>query len=160
MRTITVDPGATDLAYGEGALWAANPLRGTLVRVKGSAIRTIDVGGYPRSVAVGEGGVWVATGSVEAAASDAGTGGGGSGEPPFPSGRVDRLVVADLPLQGGLRLSSQQMADAMAFVLRSHGFRAGRFGVALQVCDDAVAATRLPDRTTCVSNARAYAREN
>ena len=67
-------------------------------------------------------------------------------------------MVSDLPLQGGLRLSSQQMADAMAFVLRQHGFRAGRWRVAYQSCDDAVAATRLPDDTKCAANARTYGR--
>jgi branched-chain amino acid transport system substrate-binding protein len=50
------------------------------------------------------------------------------------------------------------MADAMAFVLRRHGFRAGRWRVAYQSCDDAIAATRLPDNGKCASNARAYTR--
>lgn len=71
---------------------------------------------------------------------------------------AQRLIVSDLPLQGGLRLSSQQMSDAMAFVLRERGFRAGRWRVAYQSCDDAVATTRLPDRTKCAANARAYGR--
>jgi branched-chain amino acid transport system substrate-binding protein len=50
------------------------------------------------------------------------------------------------------------MADAMAYVLRQHDFRAGRFRVAYQSCDDAVAATRLPDSAKCAANARAYGR--
>jgi branched-chain amino acid transport system substrate-binding protein len=48
------------------------------------------------------------------------------------------------------------MVDAMAYVVRQHRFRAGRFRVAYQSCDDALAATHLPDRTTCAANARAY----
>jgi ABC-type branched-subunit amino acid transport system substrate-binding protein len=76
----------------------------------------------------------------------------GGGQP------AQRLIVSDLPLQGGLRLSSQQMTDAMAFVLRQRGFRAGRWRVAYQSCDDAVAATRLPDNAKCAANARAYGR--
>jgi branched-chain amino acid transport system substrate-binding protein len=68
------------------------------------------------------------------------------------------LIVSDLPLQGGLQLSAQQMADAEAYVLREHGFRAGRWRVAFQSCDDALASTRLPDDTKCASNARAYGR--
>jgi branched-chain amino acid transport system substrate-binding protein len=43
-------------------------------------------------------------------------------------------------------------------VLRQRGFRAGRWRLAYQSCDDAVAATRLPDRTKCAANARAYSR--
>jgi branched-chain amino acid transport system substrate-binding protein len=42
-------------------------------------------------------------------------------------------------------------------VLRQHGFRAGRFRVAYQSCDDSIARTGLFDEAKCVSNARAYA---
>ncbi len=167
LRSSAVSKGTTDLAYGEGALWAVNPLRGTLAQVdpgSDAVERTIAIGGFPRSVAVGEDAVWVATSpSVPAARAQA------TGIRPLPDAMCERpftggdqppqrLIVADLPLQGGLRLSSRQMADAMAFVLRRNGFRAGRWRVALQACDDAVASTRLPDRTKCAANARAYSR--
>ena len=170
MSTIRVPTGITDVAYGAGALWGVDPLRGTLTQVdpeRGAVKRTIAVGGFPRGVAVGEGAVWVATtpaagGAPPAVAVAAGVTPLPASvcEPPFygGGGRPDRLVVSDLPLQGGLRPSSQQMGDAMAYVLRGHGFRAGRWRVALQSCDDAVAATLLPDDTKCAANARAYAR--
>jgi DNA-binding SARP family transcriptional activator/ABC-type branched-subunit amino acid transport system substrate-binding protein len=165
MSTIRVTTGTTDLAYGAGALWAVNPLRGTLARVDGTAVRVSAVGGFPRAVAVGAGAVWVATAAPAAQAPPASpTATGVSALPasfcqrPFYGGDEppQRLVVSDLPLQGGLRLSSQQMADAIAFVLRQHGFRAGRWRVAYQSCDDAVSTTRLPDRAKCAQNARAY----
>ena len=38
---------------------------------------------------------------------------------------ADVLLVSDLALQGGTRVSTTQMAQAIAFVLREHGFRAG-----------------------------------
>lgn len=165
MRTIAVAPGTTDLAYGAGALWALNPLRGTLARVSGSAVRTIAIGGFPRSVAVDGDGVWVAAAAAPVAPTA--TTAIGIAAPrttscqrPFYGGDrpAQLLVVSDLPLQGGLQVSSQQMVDAMGFVLRRHSFRAGRWRIALQPCDDALAATRLPDSTTCAANARAYGR--
>jgi branched-chain amino acid transport system substrate-binding protein len=167
MHTVRVARGTTDLAEGAGALWAVNPLRGTLMQVDtddGSVVRTIPIGGFPRAVAVGEGAVWVAAAAAAPPASSTPAGisplPASFCERPFYGGDrpAQRLVVSDLPLQGGVRLSSQQMVDAMTFVLRERGFRAGRWRVAYQSCDDAVAATRLPDRTKCAANARAYGR--
>ena len=48
------------------------------------------------------------------------------------------------------------MSDAIAFVLREHGYRAGRYRLAYQSCDDSVARTGLYDEAKCASNARAY----
>lgn len=170
MHTVRVPTGMTDIAYGAGALWGVNPLRGTLTQIDadgGSVVRTIPIGGFPRGVAVGAEAVWVATAPAAGGAPPASQATAGVTplptsfcERPFYGGSepAQRLVVSDLPLQGGLRLSSRQMADAMAFVLRQRGFRAGRWRVAYQSCDDAVAATRLPDRTKCAANARAYGR--
>jgi branched-chain amino acid transport system substrate-binding protein len=74
-----------------------------------------------------------------------------------PKGGADVLVVSDLPLQGGVRVTTAQMAQAVAFVLGRHGFRAGSFRVAYQSCDDSVARTGLYDEAKCAANARAYA---
>ena len=60
---------------------------------------------------------------------------------PARTAEADVLVVSDLPLQGGVRVSATQMAQAITFVLREHGFRAGRFRVAYQSCDDSIART-------------------
>ena len=70
----------------------------------------------------------------------------------------DLLIVSDLPLQGGTRGTTTQMAQAIAFVLRERGFRAARFKVAYQSCDDSVARTGLFDEAKCAANARAYGR--
>ncbi len=168
MRTIPVAPGTTDLAYGAGALWAVNPLRGTLAQVaKRHVVRTISVGGFPRALTVAGGKVFVASAPATSAARPASTAAAGIRplpsavcERPFYGGTqpAQRLVVSDLPLQGDLRASSQQMVAAMAFVLRQRGFRAGRWRVAYQSCDDAVAATGLPDTGKCTANARMYGR--
>jgi branched-chain amino acid transport system substrate-binding protein len=69
----------------------------------------------------------------------------------------DVLIASDLMLQGGARVQTTQMAQAIAFVLRRRGFRAGDFSVAYQSCDDSVATTGLFDLAKCAANARAYA---
>ena len=74
---------------------------------------------------------------------------GGDGEP-------DALIVSDLPLQGGVRISAQQMVQAIALVLRSRSYRAGDLTIGYQSCDDSVARTGLFDENKCAANASAY----
>ena len=86
------------------------------------AAQTIRLGGAPRAVAAGADGAWVAVaGDRRRPAADAGAGAAVARALPADvyrgPGRPDRLIVTDLPLQGGVRLSGQQMAQAAAFVL-------------------------------------------
>ena len=158
--------GVSDIAVADDAVWVANPLAGTVVRVGiGSAAveRTLELDGIPRSIAVDGDTLWVAlVPDPEASAIAV------SGIRSLPAstceavlagtGESDLLVVSDLPLQGGTRGTATQMAQAIAFVLRERGFRAARFKVAYQSCDDSVARTGLFDEAKCAANARAYAR--
>jgi ABC-type branched-subunit amino acid transport system substrate-binding protein len=75
-----------------------------------------------------------------------------------PDGHPDLLIASDFPLQGAFGITTQPMAAAVAYVLRQHRFRAGRFRVGLQACDDSLAQTGQPDATKCLANAKAYAR--
>lgn len=167
MRTIDVGSGVGDLSFGAGSLWAVNPLRGTLTRIdpaRNSVTRTIRLGGEPRAVDAGSGSVWVAVGGdirEQGAARKAGEPVHGGCEPTLyrGEGQPERLIVTDLPLQGGVRLSAQQMAQAADFVLAQRGFRAGKLRVGIQSCDDSVARTGLFDPVRCAANARAYARD-
>jgi len=156
------------VAVGGGAVWVANALRGTVSRIDPATnrvTRTIPVGGTPRSLAYGAGRLWVAVAGARltpaAGAASAGvrtlpaeTCGqvfyGGPGEP-------DVLMVSDLPLRGGPRVPTNQMADAIAFVLRERGFRAGRHTVGYQSCDDSTAQTGIFDPAKCTANAKAFA---
>ena len=158
--------GVSDIAVTEDAVWVANPLSGTVVRVgvESAAVeRTLDLDGIPRSIAVDGETLWVAlVADPEASAIAV------SGIRPLPASTCesvlagkeesDLLIVSDLPLQGGTRGTSTQMAQAIAFVLRERGFRAARFKVAYQSCDDSVARTGLFDEAKCAANARAYGR--
>ena len=157
--------GVADVSVGGGAVWVANPLAGTLIEVDPGTtrvVRTIDLGGIPRSITVDGPTVWVAA-VADPTASIAET----RGIHTFPSSTcepvvtgkesADVLVVSDLPLQGGTRVRTTQMAQAIAFVLRERGFRAGRFRIAYQSCDDSLGYTGLFDEAKCAANARAYA---
>ena len=163
---IPVGTGVDEVAVGAGAVWVTNPLHGTVVRVDPTAnavTRTVRLGNTPRAVAVDGTGVWVAVDRGGGAATSSAASGDALPESicePVLSGgaRPDFLIASDLPLQGGLRLPARQMADAIAFVLRRHGFRAGRFTVGYQSCDDSVARTGNFDVDKCAANAREYVR--
>lgn len=165
LGAIELDRGVSDVIVGRDAIWVANPLAGTLLKVdpeRASVERTIDLGGVPRSLALDGETLWVAfVADPTASTTEV------AGVRPFPAstcepvlagkGSSDVLVVSDHPLQGGVRVSTPQMLQAIAFVLRERDFRAGRFKVAFQSCDDSVARTGLFDEPKCAANARAYA---
>ena len=168
-RPIPLAPGASDVAYGAGAIWVANGITGTVSRIdpaKGQVTRTIAVGNTPGRVIAGDGGVWVAVAGTNGvsvpAASQSETAidalpasvcgpvlSAGNGPP-------QRLIVSDLPLHGGPAVPVLQMSAAITLVLREHGFRAGRFRLGYQTCDDSTAVTGVPDARKCVSNAQAW----
>ncbi|MGI8972804.1 MAG: BTAD domain-containing putative transcriptional regulator, partial [Gaiella sp.] len=167
LGTIELAPGVTDVAADASRVAIVNPSAGTLTHVDpetATVVRTISFDGIPRAVALDDGTAWVAVvPGPEASAIGAVDGvrtfatdicepvSAGAG------GRADVLITSDLPLQGGVRVTTGQMAQAIAFVLRERGYRAGRFRVAYQSCDDSVARTGLFDEAKCEANARAYA---
>jgi branched-chain amino acid transport system substrate-binding protein len=165
LGAIDVALGIEDVAAGPDTVWVANPLAGTVVQVgieSATVERTVDVEGIPRSLTLDGDTLWVTVVADPTASPNE-----VAGVHPFPSstcerllagkGEADLLVTSDLPLQGGFRATTTQMAQAIAFVLREHGFRAGRFRVAYQSCDDSVARSGTYDEPKCAANARAYA---
>jgi branched-chain amino acid transport system substrate-binding protein len=166
--SVDVGDGVASMAVAGRTVWTVSPVSGTVTAVDAPSMRvihTLRIGGEPRAVAVAGNTVWVGI-TRPAAALSAKV----AGVQPLPAsrcapvlagngGRADLLVVSDLPLQGDTRLSSVQMAQAITFVLREHRFRAGRFRLAYQSCDDAVANTGLFDDAKCAGNGRAYAED-
>lgn len=159
LRTIPLSFGVASVAVGSGAVWAANEVANRVYRIDPRTNRGRLVGRVPgaRAVAVGAGHVWV---SAAGDPSDAETlpanacGDlmyGGAGEPRF-------RIVSDLPLQTDFRAWTVPMVDAIRLVLERRGYRAGRYTVGYQSCDDATAQAGGPDAFRCFSNARAYAR--
>ena len=76
------------------------------------------------------------------------------------SGSPQLLIATDLPLQGAGRAQLLAMQQAVQFVLeKQYKFKAGKFTVGYQGCDDSTAQTGAWDPAKCSSNARAYAAE-
>jgi branched-chain amino acid transport system substrate-binding protein len=161
------------LAVGDGAAWVADG-DGTLARIDATTnmLTTTTVAPSLYDVGVGAGGVWVTSGGAIAggslaAATPAGAPAqalpGSQCSPVYsaPGARPRYLIVSDLPLGAfsGLHDPSAQLGQAILFVLRERGFRAGRFMIGYQACDDwNVASTSLANLwARCWANVRAYA---
>jgi branched-chain amino acid transport system substrate-binding protein len=98
-----------------------------------------------------------------------GTGGGGGGSvsalpasscAPIQfkgSGNADYLIASDLPKQGGSRTQTVQMAQAIAYVLDQQNWKAGKYNIAYQDCDDSTAQLGKWDPDKCSANAHSYA---
>jgi len=146
-------------------VWVANATRGTVTRVDPRSNRVtavVRLGNAPRALAADGDRLWVtiaagagapvrdaprdASGGVTASACDGVVSGGGTPQ---------RLIVSNLPLQ---QPGLGYVPDAIAFVLRRHGFRAGRFRIGYQSCDDSTAQAGSSDGEKCRSNAALFAR--
>lgn len=99
-----------------------------------------------------------------------GSGGGGGGGAPeaLPSssctaieyegdGNPDYIVASDFPLQGSSRTQTVQINDAIRFELKQRGFKAGKYKIGFQACDDATAQAGKWDSGKASQNANAYA---
>jgi branched-chain amino acid transport system substrate-binding protein len=75
----------------------------------------------------------------------------GKGKPQF-------LIASDLPLQGAGRAQQISMAKAIQYVLdKQYHFKAGKYTIGYQACDDSTAQTAAWDAAKCTANGRAYA---
>ena len=159
LRSIPLGVGVAGIAFGEGAVWATNEVAGEVYRIdpRTNRARVVSRIASARGIAVGEGAVWVT--AAPPRASDAAL-------PSFACSRVTYagagtprfLIASDLPLHGPDRVATVPMVEAIRFVLDRHDFKAGRFSVGYQSCDDSTAQAGTYDLSTCFSNAKAYAR--
>jgi branched-chain amino acid transport system substrate-binding protein len=164
-RSIDVGPGARGVTVADGKVWVANASRGTVTRVDprtNDADAVIRLGNAPRAVAWDGERLWVsvAAGGGGAPARDAARAASGAvtapacGEVIAGAGAPQRLIVSDMPLhQSGIA----PIPDAIAFVLRSHDFRAGGFRIGYQSCDDSTAKQGFFEPEKCKANAGLYA---
>src|SRR3954470_19162052 len=74
------------------------------------------------------------------------------------SGQI--LVASDLPLEGSGRAQTTQMTRAIKFIFSRHGWKAGKYSIAYQSCDDATAQAGKWDSGKCSANANAYAQNS
>jgi branched-chain amino acid transport system substrate-binding protein len=168
-RTIDVGIRAGSVTFGAGGVWVANGFTGAVVRLDprtGAVVRQIPTAGVPESVTSGAGSVWVTVNGV--GRPQPATSGPTAGTTALPASscgaivyagrdKLDYLIASDLPLQGPARASTLPMTDAVRFVLERHGFRAGRFTVGYQSCDDSTAQAGDSVFGKCRANAKAYA---
>ena len=116
-------------------------------------------------VAAGCGGGGSSSSSSNGGTSTASGGGGSGGAQALPAsscsaiqhGDGKYLIASDLPLQGSGRTQTIQMTKAIAFVLGQHGWKAGKYTLAYQSCDDATAQAGKWDSGKVSANAKAYA---
>jgi len=98
-----------------------------------------------------------------------GTGGGGSAtalpasacSPIYyeGSGKPQYIIASDLPLQGSGRTQTVQMTEAIKFILKQHNFKAGKYTIGYQSCDDSTAQAGKWASEKCSSNGNAYAND-
>jgi branched-chain amino acid transport system substrate-binding protein len=75
----------------------------------------------------------------------------GSGSPQF-------LIASDLPLQGAGRAQNLAMGKAIQYVLENqYHFKAGKYTVGYQACDDSTAQSGAWDPGKCTANGNSYA---
>jgi branched-chain amino acid transport system substrate-binding protein len=72
-------------------------------------------------------------------------------------GKPDYIVVSDLPLQGSGRAQTVQMGAAIRFVLKQSNFKAGKYNIGYQECDDSTAQAGTYAPSKCTANGQAYA---
>jgi branched-chain amino acid transport system substrate-binding protein len=70
------------------------------------------------------------------------------------------LIASDLPLQGSGRTQTVQMTKAIAYILKQHGWKAGKYSLAYQSCDDSTAQAGKWDSGKASANANAYAQDS
>ena len=75
-----------------------------------------------------------------------------------PGGNL--LIASDLPLQGSGRTQTSQMTRAIKFIFAQHGWKAGKYTLAYQSCDDSTAQAGKWDSGKASANANAYAQNS
>ena len=75
-----------------------------------------------------------------------------------PGGNL--LIASDMPLQGSGRTQTSQMTRAIKFIFAQHGWKAGKYTLAYQSCDDSTAQAGKWDSGKASANANAYAQNS
>jgi branched-chain amino acid transport system substrate-binding protein len=70
------------------------------------------------------------------------------------------LIASDLPLQGSGRTQTTQMTRAIKFIFQQHNWKAGKYTLAYQSCDDSTAQAGKWDSGKASANANAYAQDS
>lgn len=155
-RSIEVGVGVSYVAFGDGAVWTGNYMDGMVTRVDprtNTVTNKVPVGAT-QALGAGAGSAWA---SVAAGTSDGALPASTCSEVSPGGAKPDVLIASDFPLQGGEGGISRALVDAIRLVLKDHGFRAGRYVVGYQSCDDSTNQTGNYEQRLCAANAYAMA---
>ena len=75
------------------------------------------------------------------------------------SGTPDFIIPPDLTLQGAIRHQTVEISRAMIWALAEAGWKAGKYKIGYQSCDDSTAQTGGWDTAKCATNAHLYAND-
>jgi branched-chain amino acid transport system substrate-binding protein len=70
------------------------------------------------------------------------------------------IIASDLPLQGANRALTTEMNKAIAYMFQQAKWKAGKYTIAFQPCDDSTAQKGAWDSSKCTANANAYAHDS
>jgi len=106
----------------------------------------------------------VAAGCGSSGSSSSGGSGGGGGAAAVSAstcgkvqGSGDYTIVSDFPLQGSSSHQTVQMNQAIQLILEQNNWKAGKYTLQFQACDDSTAQLGSWDSATCSANGQAYA---
>jgi DNA-binding SARP family transcriptional activator/ABC-type branched-subunit amino acid transport system substrate-binding protein len=163
LQSVQVGLSADAVAVDGRSVWVSSGLDGTLVRVDGrtgAVLQRLQTEQTPQGIAVASKRLWLglAPGSTTVPAA------GPVGQSPLASptcaplvsasGHVDAVLASDMPLDQADAPVTRPIVQAIVLTLREHGFRAGRYRVGYQSCDDSTAASRAWSPGKCASNMR------
>jgi branched-chain amino acid transport system substrate-binding protein len=74
------------------------------------------------------------------------------------TGTPQYVLASDLPLQGSGRTQTIEMTKAINFILSGSGYKAGKYTMGYQSCDDSTSQAGKWDSAKCSANGNAYAR--
>jgi DNA-binding SARP family transcriptional activator/DNA-binding beta-propeller fold protein YncE len=157
-RTVALSFGASTIAYGGGAVWVGNDINDTVSRIDPRTNnKTAEAKvASPQGLTIDSGTVWVSSGVPTGRSGPLAT--ASCGDLVYHGGgQPDIIIASDLPLQGTAAASALSMTRAIELVLRKHRYRAGRYAVGYQSCDDATRQAGGFDIGRCFANAKAYA---
>ncbi|MDX6440509.1 MAG: hypothetical protein QOE43_238 [Gaiellaceae bacterium] len=157
IRAVPTRVGVTSIVVSNGAVWAGNGVSDTLSRIDlhtGLVTATLHVPA-PQALAPSALGPLVASGPVPL----------GSALPPPACGPVQYagrgvprfLIASDLDFRAD-PAANVAMANAVLTVLHAKHFRAGRYSVGYQSCDDSSGLAGVFDPGKCDTNASLYAK--
>jgi DNA-binding SARP family transcriptional activator/ABC-type branched-subunit amino acid transport system substrate-binding protein/DNA-binding beta-propeller fold protein YncE len=157
LRSIPVGQGAFAVAVGGGAVWSSNTILDEAIRIDARTNRpdgTVPLTA-PQDLATGPNGVWVTTGPAPPASGPLPATICGPLLYPRP-GSPQFIVASDLALRGPAGESTRPIRQGIETLIREHGFRAGKYTIGYQSCDDSTVQSGSFDLAKCVTNARAY----